>query len=123
MLTYIWRKDGWISESNHSKGRRNSVVKRDVNEILQGLNVCASSPDFDKECAGCPYHGLDHCIADLCGDASIVIRALLPLAEEQAVETGKAEFPVSPVKELTGKRHKKPRVFYDRRGNYGKGEY
>ena len=112
-LTSVWRER-----------RESSVIERDVSLIVKSLNVCAVQGPLESDCDGCSYKGLNNCVSLLTGDASVVIQALLPLAEKQAEEAGKAQqFPVSPVTELTRKKHKKPRVYYDRRGNYGSGRY
>lgn len=100
------------------------MIQREVSQIVQSLNVCAKQDHLESECNGCSYRGLDNCNSLLAGDASIVIQALLPLAEKAEQEAGKPQqFPISPVNELTRKKHKKPQIEYGRRDKYGRGKY
>ena len=100
------------------------MKERDVSLIVKSLNVCAVQGPLESDCEGCSYKGLTNCVSLLTGDASVALQALLAYAEKHPEQPVQEErFPVSPVTELTRKKHKKPRVYYDRRGNYGSGRY
>lgn len=100
------------------------MKERDVSLIVKSLNVCAVQGPLESDCEGCSYKGLHNCVSLLTGDASVALQALLAYAEKHPEQPVQEErFPISPVTELTRKKHSKPQIYYDRRGDYGSGRY